>query len=189
MITLPYIKGTTDNLANIFKKRGFTVAFAPHNSIMKFVDSVKDALDQRQQKGVYEVPCSYEKFYIGEMGRSLKTRLKEHSTDIFHGRTNKSVLAEHSHITSHHVCIEKSSLIAKEDNYNKRRIREVVEIEKKRNNNLNKDDGLKLSNTWKPLINKIKRNCKGQVSNCFTFPQPYIYGLEGSFILQCFLSF
>ena len=33
-----------------------------------------------------------------------------------------------------------------EDNYNKRRIREVVEIEKM-NNNLNKDDGLKLSNT------------------------------------------
>ena len=51
-------------------------------------------------------------------------------------------------------------MISREDNYNKRRISEVVEIEKK-NNNLNKDDGLKLSNTWKPFINKIKRNWEG----------------------------
>ena len=64
------------------------------------------------------------------------------------------MLAKNSHNTSHHVCIENTSLISREDNYNKRRIREVVEIEK-RNNNLNKDDGLNISNTWKPLINKI----------------------------------
>ena len=90
----------------------------------------------------------------------MKTRLKEHYVDIVHGRINKYVLEEHSHSTSHHVCIEKYSLIAREDNYNKRRIRKTVEIEKM-NNNLNKDDGLKLSNTWKPLINKIKRKWKG----------------------------
>ena len=54
MITLPYIKGTTDNLTKILKKRGIIVAFSPPNSIRKFVDS---ALDQRQQKGVYEIPC------------------------------------------------------------------------------------------------------------------------------------
>ena len=66
------------------------------------------------------------------------------------------MLAKNSHNTSHHVCIENTSLISREDNYNKRRIREAVEIEKM-NNNLNKDDGLKLSNTWKHLINKIKK--------------------------------
>ena len=86
--------------------------------------------------------------------------MKERSIDNVHGRTNKSALVEHSHSTSHHICIERAYLIAREDNYNKRRIREAMEIEK-RNNNLNKDDGLKLCNTWKPLINKIKRNWKG----------------------------
>ena len=108
---------------------------------------------------MYEVPCSCGKVYIGETGRSLKARLKEHSADIIHGRINRSALAEHSHNTSHQVCIEKYSLISREDNYNKRRIREVMEIEK-RENNLNKDDDLKLCNTWKLLINKIKRKGK-----------------------------
>ena len=81
-------------------------------------------------------------------------------TNIVHRQTNKFALAENSHSIYHHVCIKKASLISREDNYNKRRIREAVEIEKT-NNNLNKDDGLKLSNTWKTVINKIKRNWKG----------------------------
>ena len=72
---------------------------------------------------MYEAPCSCGNIYIGEMGRSLKTRLKEHSIDNVHGRTNKYALVEHSHNTSHQVYIEKNSLIAREDNYNKRRIR------------------------------------------------------------------
>ena len=105
MITLPYIKGTTDSLAKILKKRDITIAFDTSNSIRNFVDYAKDTLDQRQQKGVYEVPYSCGKVYIGVMRRSLKTWLKEHSVDIVHGRTNKS--AEHSHSTSHHICIEK----------------------------------------------------------------------------------
>ena len=108
---------------------------------------------------MYEVPCSCCKVYIGETSQYFKTRLKEHSTNIIHGRTNKSAFVEHSHNTSHQVCIEKASRIAREDSYNKRIIIEVVEIEKI-NNNLNKDDGLKLSNTWKHLINKIKGNWK-----------------------------
>ena len=68
MITFPYIKGTTDRLAKILKKRGIMVAFAPPNSIRRFVDSTKYLLDQRQQKGVYEVPFSCGKVYIGEIG-------------------------------------------------------------------------------------------------------------------------
>ena len=68
MITFPYIKGTIDNIAKILKKRGITVEFAPPNSIRRFVDSTKDPLDQRQQKWVYEVPCSCGKVYIEKLG-------------------------------------------------------------------------------------------------------------------------
>ena len=87
----------------------------------------------------------------------MKTRLKKHSADIIHNRTKKSALAEHSHNTSHHICMEKASLIAKEDHYYKRRVREALEIEKM-DKTLSKDDGLKLSELWKPTINQIKRN-------------------------------
>ena len=53
--------------------------------------------------------------------------------------------------------MEKASLVAREEHYYKRRVREALEIEK-RNKTLNKDDGLKLNELWRPTINQIKRN-------------------------------
>ena len=53
--------------------------------------------------------------------------------------------------------MEKASIIAREEQYNRRRMREALEIEK-RNNTLNRDEGLKLSDTWKPIINLIKKH-------------------------------
>ena len=41
MITLPYIKGTTDSLTEILKIRGSMVSFPPLNSIRCLVDSAK----------------------------------------------------------------------------------------------------------------------------------------------------
>ena len=52
--------------------------------------------------------------------------------------------------------MEEAKLIHKEDHYLKRRIKEAIEIEKS-SNNMNRDDGLKLSSTWKPLLNKLKK--------------------------------
>ena len=117
----------------------------------------EDSLIVKQQKGVYEIPCSCNNVYIGEMGHSLQTRLKEHSADIVHNRIKNSALAKHSHNTSHQICMEKASLIAREEHYYKRRVRESLDIEK-RDKTLNKDDGLKLNELWRPTINQIKRN-------------------------------
>ena len=95
--------------------------------------------------------------YIGEIGHSLQVRLKEHSAEIIHDRTEKYALAEHSHTTTHQICMEKALLITREEQYNRRRMREALEIEK-RNNMLNRDEGLKLSDTWKPVINLVKKH-------------------------------
>jgi hypothetical protein len=132
--------------------------FAPPNTIRRFVDSAKDAMDPRQMKGVYEIPCSCGMVYIGETRRSLNVHLKEHIVDITHDCITKSTLVEHSHNTTHQICMDKASLIAKEEHYNKRRMREALEIDI-RNNTLNKDEGLKLSDTWRLVINQIKRQC------------------------------
>ena len=68
-------------------------------------------------------------------------RLKEHCIDTIHERTKKSVVVEHSSRTNHHVCIEEAKVVALEEHYNKRRIREAIEIEKHQRN-FNKEDGL-----------------------------------------------
>ena len=105
----------------------------------------------------YGIPCSCGKVYIGETGCSLQVRLKEHCADIFYGQSKTSTIVEHSQNTNHQICIEYAKVIATEDHYNKRHIRESIEIEK-HPQNLKRDDGLDLCNSWKPLIQILRKS-------------------------------
>ena len=107
-------------------------------------------------KGVYSIPCSCDKFYIDETGRSMKVRFKEHSADLTLNRIQKSALAAHSSKTSHHICLENANTIARVDHYERIKVMESLEIEL-HPNNLNRDEGLKLNANWKPLLHMLKR--------------------------------
>ena len=118
------------------------------------MDSLKDPVEPKAYKGVYCIPCSCNQLYIGETGRSMETRLKEHIADLRHNRYKKSPIAEHVFITGHHICLENAKVIAREDNLVKRKIREKIEINLNENC-LNRDDGTKISDSWKPLLHSL----------------------------------
>ena len=92
-VFLPYIKGTTDRLAKTLKRHKIRVFFTPPNTIRNLVDSLKDLIEPKAYKGVYSIPCSCDKLYIGETGRSMETIFKEHSTNLRHNRHKNSPLA------------------------------------------------------------------------------------------------
>ena len=119
------------------------------------VDSLKDPINPRTYKGMYSIPCSCEKLYIGETRHSMETRFKEHSTDLRHDRHKKSALIEHSHIIGHQICLENAKVLSREDNIIKQKIKEKIEINLS-NNCLNRDDGAKLSDSWKPLLHSLQ---------------------------------
>ena len=121
------------------------------------VDSLKDPIEPKHFKGVYSIPCSCSKPYIGETGRSIVTRLKEHEADLRHDRHKKFTLAEHAHLTQHHICLENAKVISREDNLTKRKIREKIEINMT-NDFLNRNDGTKLSDTSLPLLHSLKKH-------------------------------
>lgn len=124
--------------------------------------SVKDSIDQQQLKGVYKIDCSCGKSYIGETWHSLKTRLKEHGVDIKNGRSRTSKLAEHPSKTKHHVCLESAKIITREDHYQKRKIREVLEI-RKCPNKLNRDGGNEINRNWLLVIRHINTSRSSKV--------------------------
>jgi hypothetical protein len=152
---LPYIRGVTDKIAKVLKRKEIMTSFKPLITIRQRMKSVKDPIDHRQGKGIYKVSCSCGKCYIGETGRSFQVRIKEHEADIRNERTRTSALAEHSLKTKHHVCLEDTKILAKEDHYYKRRLREALEIIK-HPNNMNRDGGLEVSSFWHPLINQLR---------------------------------
>ena len=153
-VHLPYILGTTDKISHILKKNNIKTTFKPLNTISRCLKSIKDPIDPKHHKGVYLVLCSCGKSYIGEIGHSILTRIQEHVTDIKHNHSKTSALAEHSSKTNHHICIENSCVVAKIDHYHYRKIIEAIKIGK-HPNNLNRNDGWKISDNWIPTLTRV----------------------------------
>ena len=103
-------------------------SFKPLATIKKRMRSVKDPIDHTQYRGVYKIPCSCNISYIGETGNSFHTRLKEHGADIRKERIHSLALAEHVAKTKHHIFLEDTKILSKEDPYFKRKFREALEI-------------------------------------------------------------
>ena len=65
----------------------------------------KDPTPPKQRNGViYRIPCKdCTMAYIGQLGRSLACRIKEHKRAVQNGDQNSSALAEHAWQQQHHV--------------------------------------------------------------------------------------
>ena len=83
------------------------------------IDSLKDPIKPKLYKGVYSIPRSCQDVYIGKIGRYFEVRLKEHCVDLKYDRVKKTTLAKHAHLTKHHICMEKSMIITKEEDLTK----------------------------------------------------------------------
>lgn len=120
------------------------------------LDFGKVMLNDKHHKGVYAIPCSRGKIDIGEIGCLIQTRVKEHGVDIANSWIKRSTPREHSCKIGHHICIKDARVTRIVDHYVKRCMREVLEIEML-SNKLNKEDGWKISEMWKPFIQTLKK--------------------------------
>jgi hypothetical protein len=63
--------------------------------LSSFLRPMKDDMGLRTL-GVHSIPCGCGKVYIGQTGRSMESKVKEHHRHIWLGHPNKSVVAERS---------------------------------------------------------------------------------------------
>jgi hypothetical protein len=150
-IYLPYIQGITDKIASVLRKKEIKTSFKPLETIKQKKKSVNDEPNHKKCKGVYKIEFSCGKCYIGETGHSFQIRIKEHGANIKTECTRTSSLAEHSFSSKHHISLEDTKILANKDHFFKHRIKEAIEILEHRNN-LNRDNGLEISENWIPLI-------------------------------------
>ena len=101
-VVLPYIKGVSEVLRRYLQQQGVRTVFKSDTSLRSHLVRPKDALEPtKQDVVVYKIPCECSKVYIGETGRAMPERRKEHDRDIRLARTQTSAVSEHDNETGH----------------------------------------------------------------------------------------
>nr|XP_032513144.1 uncharacterized protein LOC116767084 [Danaus plexippus plexippus] len=144
---LPYVKGKV-SIETIYK---------PHKKVSQFLRPIKSTN--------WLVTVAY--VYIGQTKRRIGTRVKEHISDIKNRHASKSAVCEHTmDKPGHYIRVDQPQILAREDKYIARLIREAIEI--KKHPNFNREDGWNLSNTWDPLLKNIKSHIRDHLQELAT---------------------
>ena len=127
-ISMPYIQGVSEPIARLLRKHNVIVAHSSR-SLKRTLINVKEKSEPGELKGaVYKIECECGDSYVGESGRPMAVRMKEHKADMVHGRTKTSATAHHAYQCKKDIDPLNAKILASERNWKKRTVREAIEI-------------------------------------------------------------
>lgn len=132
---ISYVGWKTEKIRNCFKKYGIKVATKRSKTVFDYIkNNETEEIPKTQKSGVYKVKCEEcEMVYIGESGRAIECRLREHRRGE-NDRNTSSLYARHFMVKKHKFVnpTEKFEILNIENKSNKRKLREELEILKQR---------------------------------------------------------
>ena len=148
-IALPYIKGLSENLQRLFRTHDVSTYHKPFNTLKSILVKPKDSIEKEDQCGlVYHIKCkNCSDTYIGETGRNMGIRFKEHTSR----KGTNSAIKEHLEAKNHTCALEDVRILEREDDWYKRKVKEAILIQRHQPT-LNRDKGLELPPIYAPLL-------------------------------------
>jgi len=154
-VAFPYIGNVTTRIAHAIRSRSdIEVCYKPCNKLSTMLSNNKQKLPD--QVGIYRLPCNVcPKICIGETGRSMQIRVREHLADI---RKNKTTSGPYNHILqnpTHSFDPNSATMIENERGTFRRKFLESLYITKSENYNCNLEKGLEINSIWSALLLKF----------------------------------
>ncbi|KAK3744040.1 hypothetical protein QZH41_002506 [Actinostola sp. cb2023] len=140
----------------VLEDHGIKTSVKPLCTLRQSLSKPKDTIPCNKKTGVvYQIPCGdCEAVYIGETGRSLGTRKKEHMASVRLAKTQASALAEHATKEGHDIAWDDTKIIATESSWVRRKWTEAWKIAKNKNALFNRDSGRVVPGNYIPLVDK-----------------------------------
>ncbi len=161
-VILPYVKGLTENVARLItRKLGNPLGYIPFTRMKDILTNHKDKTTLINP-GVYSIKCSCGQIYIGQTGRDLSERVKEHQRHCKNCDT-QSAVAEHVWNTindseNHEIKWGEAKIILRESRDFQRKIKESCVIKNANQNRIplmnRKEEGARdyLPRFWSSLL-------------------------------------
>ena len=92
-VSLLYLRSASHKIERILKEVGIQVYHSSEDKLFRSLCTHKDRVNEFQEPGVYRILCECGLVYIGETGRNLSSRLKEHKTNCEKAELEKSAVA------------------------------------------------------------------------------------------------
>ena len=130
--SIPYVQGVSEPISRILTQVGIGMALKPHDTSSLF-RKPKDAINFEQKRGlVYQISyrdCNA--VYVGETGRSVRTRKREHADAVKTFNTKKSALSQHVMDFDHRIDWDNVKILISESHAYRRRVAESFLINQK----------------------------------------------------------
>ena len=142
VVVVPYIRHFSESIRRILSLLGIRTYFRPYHTLRQVLVKLKDQVPVQQRAGViYRIPCKdCPEVYVGQTGRTLAHRLKEHKRTLTSGNLAQSAVAEHATQQSHAIDWECATVIDTEQPFHRRCTLESWHI-RSETNAMNREEG------------------------------------------------
>ena len=113
------------------------------NKSAHFVSANDERVLEKQDGVVCKSPCKCGKVYIGETGRYMHERIKEHDRDIRLARTQSSAVSGHHNAMGHYPLWDEVKFIDRDPHWYTRRVKEAIHI-RLQPDNINRDSEIEI---------------------------------------------